>query len=109
VSDTGIGIRPEDQGAIFEIFRQADGSETRRFPGTGLGLFIVRQFVEQLGGNISVDSTHGTGSTFSVALPVTREPLSEGIRQHRLLAAARLPDPSPAPAAQILAPARLRQ
>jgi len=69
VSDTGVGIAPEDQEAIFEEFRQAGSDYTRKREGTGLGLALARKFVELHGGRIWVKSEVGKGSTFTFTLP----------------------------------------
>jgi PAS domain S-box-containing protein len=69
VVDTGIGIRQSDLQAIWEDFRQVDQSRTREFGGTGLGLSITRKLLERLGGSVTVQSSYGEGSTFSVFLP----------------------------------------
>jgi CheY-like chemotaxis protein len=69
VSDTGIGMTPEQADRVFQEFTQADESTTRRYGGTGLGLTLCRRFASLLGGNISVLSKPGQGSTFTVRLP----------------------------------------
>ena len=76
VSDTGIGIAPEDQAAIFEEFRQVGRNDTRTQEGTGLGLTLAKKFVELHGGRIWVQSQVGQGSTFSFTLPVRLEVLT---------------------------------
>jgi signal transduction histidine kinase/DNA-binding response OmpR family regulator len=69
VSDTGIGMTEEQLGQLFEAFSQTDASTTKRFGGTGLGLAITRHFCTMLGGDVTVESTPGTGSTFTIKLP----------------------------------------
>jgi signal transduction histidine kinase len=69
VSDTGIGIRPEDLGRLFRSFEQLEAGAARRFEGTGLGLALTRRLVELQGGRIEVQSEYGQGTTFSVLLP----------------------------------------
>src|SRR5262249_12959321 len=70
VSDTGIGIAPEDQATIFEEFRQVGRDDARKQEGTGLGLTLAKKFVELHGGRIWVQSQVGQGSTFSFTLPL---------------------------------------
>jgi GAF domain-containing protein len=69
VSDTGIGIAPEDQAKIFEEFRQVGGENAKKIEGTGLGLTLAKKFVELHGGKIWVESEVGKGSTFTFSLP----------------------------------------
>ncbi|MCT7949688.1 PAS domain S-box protein [Ancylothrix sp. C2] len=74
VSDTGIGIPKEQLETIFEPFTQADVSTTRKYGGTGLGLAIGKRFCEMMGGNITLTSQCGVGSTFTVVLPANIQP-----------------------------------
>lgn len=69
VTDTGIGIKPEQAAKIFESFTQADSSTTKKYGGTGLGLAITRKFCHMLGGDIQLDSSHRPGSCFVMSLP----------------------------------------
>jgi len=73
VSDTGVGIAPEDQEAVFEEFRQVGTDYAKKYEGTGLGLALCRKYVELHGGRIWVKSAPGQGSTFTFTLPVRRD------------------------------------
>jgi signal transduction histidine kinase len=69
VADSGIGIRPEHLGKLFQPFSQVDASATRKYAGTGLGLAISRKFCQMMGGDITVESELGYGSRFSIRIP----------------------------------------
>ena len=88
VSDTGVGMTDEQLGRLFQAFSQADASTTKRFGGTGLGLAITKHFCTMLGGDVTVESSPGKGSTFTIRLP----------DQSVAPAAVELPAPAPAAA-----------
>jgi PAS domain S-box-containing protein len=95
VSDTGVGMTKEQLGRLFQAFSQADVSTTKRFGGTGLGLAITKHFCNMLGGDVTVESTPGTGSTFIIKLP------DQGV-----VAPAAVDSPAPVPAAAAAADGR---
>ncbi|WP_346302041.1 ATP-binding protein, partial [Halomonas sp. BM-2019] len=84
VSDTGIGLAPEHQRRLFQAFHQAEASHSRQFGGSGLGLTICRQLVEQMGGEIGVESQPGVGTTFSFLLPLEGHEGAERLPELRL-------------------------
>ena len=69
VTDTGIGMTPEQMGKLFQEFSQASSSTASKYGGTGLGLAISRRFCQMMGGDITVESEPGRGSTFTIRLP----------------------------------------
>jgi PAS domain S-box-containing protein len=81
VQDTGIGISPENKDVIFERFRQVEDAFTRKYGGSGLGLAISKALVEMMGGEISVDTDSGKGSTFYFTIPYNSVPKSEKIHR----------------------------
>ncbi len=85
IEDTGIGIPKDRQAAVFESFTQADGSTTRKYGGTGLGLTVTKQLTELLGGTLSMTSEPGHGSVFSLVLPVNMDIAGQALLDRRSL------------------------
>ena len=76
VSDTGIGIKPEDLPLLFQPFSQVDDSLRKRHMGTGLGLYLSKRLANLLGGEITVESEYGKGSIFMVTIPLAKSPIA---------------------------------
>ena len=100
VTDTGIGMTPAQVAGLFRPFEQADGSTTRQYGGTGLGLTITKRLVEMLGGDIQVRSTPGQGTCFEVTLPFLRDVAASASTTDAVA--------SPQPPAKVSAPASVR-
>ena len=82
VTDTGIGMTEEQLGRLFEAFSQAEASTRTQYGGTGLGLAISRHFCRLMGGDLTVESTYGEGSTFTVRLPAQAQDSGEHVPDH---------------------------
>lgn len=109
VTDTGIGISADDLGHIFQKFYRADNSDTREIGGTGLGLYLVKQRTEAMGGNVWAESAFGEGSTFYVSLPrLTEDEYNKRMIavQNQAMIQNTTPTPTTAPIASVpIAPA----
>jgi signal transduction histidine kinase len=81
VSDTGIGITPENQVKVFDRFFQVETPSSKQFSGTGLGLSISKAYAELLGGSIWLISTPGEGSTFCFSIPYTKSPEAKPVQK----------------------------
>jgi PAS domain S-box-containing protein len=103
VSDTGIGMTPEQMGKLFEAFTQAEASTTRKYGGTGLGLTISQKFCQMMGGDITVESAPGQGSTFTILLPAkVVDPEAALVPRVEEIPATAVPTPEGAPTVLVI-------